>query len=202
LPSLFLSHAVSELRLWIWITTGSFRRMTQNRWNGKRMLQEKMNQWSQKQWNKRSEWSNALSTPDSHWISLLQANQERIIFQTSCCKQIKLGKLECVVLWTLWNSLLFQKYKNHLLLYLFVFFFWPTLQTEPEILLPPRFIFSKNERSKIPQLTPEFFRSYSDDLYDQYYEEMKNIHNPGTLMFKNRREWTTEKKKKNDKNCL
>ena len=47
--------------------------------------------------------------------------------------------------------------------------------------LPSAKYFAKNTKSRIPQLTPEFFKSYSEQLYIDYIDEMMNISQPNVI---------------------
>ena len=47
--------------------------------------------------------------------------------------------------------------------------------SEPPPLLPPSKYFLKNTKTRIPQLTPDFFKNYSEQLYISYINEMLNI---------------------------
>jgi hypothetical protein len=52
--------------------------------------------------------------------------------------------------------------------------------------LPHHSYFKKDPDTKIPQLSRDFFQSYTDQLYQAYIDEMLNISKPGALSFQKR----------------
>jgi len=49
--------------------------------------------------------------------------------------------------------------------------------------LPDPVLFKKDPKSQIPQLTMDFFSTYSEKIYTMYYGEMTNTTQPNSLSF-------------------